>query len=123
MFLVDSLGGAYWGDRMAELVESRWTWLGKVHREMLKITVGHLDRQYVGARDTSSLKAILYLDEHQGLRLPVWSSKGPGPDGLVRLVSVAVADGLEFLDFEGLEEAPPGVVTWLKQAVRFARRE
>ena len=122
MFLVDSLGGACGGKRVAELAGPRWTWLGRVLREILMIMAGLPDRQHPTTRDTSSLRAVLHLSEHEGLTWPVWTPKGPGPDGLVRLVSAAVSDGLEFLDFAGLEESPPGVVTWLKQAVRFARR-
>jgi hypothetical protein len=41
---------------------------------------------------------------------------------LVRRTSAAAADGVDYFDFEGLEEAPTAAVTWLRQAVRYARR-
>jgi len=42
---------------------------------------------------------------------------------LVNVVTARVRAGADFFDFEGLDETPPEVVTWLKQAVRYARRE
>jgi hypothetical protein len=56
------------------------------------------------------------------VRLPVWRPSFTAPAALVRLASDAVANGVRLFDFEGLDEAPPEAVTWLKQAVRFARR-
>jgi hypothetical protein len=49
---------------------------------------------------------------------PTFDSAAP----LVRLISEAVAAGVRYFDFEGLPTAPSEAVTWLKQAVRFARR-
>jgi hypothetical protein len=57
-----------------------------------------------------------------GWALPVWRPTFAAPAALVRLVSDAVASGVQRFDFEGLDEAPAEAVTWLKQAVRFARR-
>lgn len=41
---------------------------------------------------------------------------------LVRFVTASVADGKQFLEFEDVDAAPMEVTTWIKQAVRFARR-
>lgn len=60
--------------------------------------------------------------EFRALSLPVWVPEGPGADQLVQAVSQAVDAGVEFFDFDGVEEAPADVVTWVKQAVRYARR-
>jgi hypothetical protein len=57
-----------------------------------------------------------------GLTLPVWRPAFAEAAALVRTVADAVGSGGRFFDFEGLDEAPPDAVTWLKQAVRFARR-
>lgn len=42
---------------------------------------------------------------------------------LVRLVDETVGRGVTFFDFEGVEEHPDESLTWLRQAVRYARRE
>jgi hypothetical protein len=57
-----------------------------------------------------------------GLSLPVWQPTFAEAPALVRLVSDAVEHGVQTFDFEGLDEALPEAVTWLKQAVRYARR-
>lgn len=59
----------------------------------------------------------------RGLCVPVVSPELTAANTLVQAVSAAVAQGIEFFDFEQLEESPAGVVTWLKQAVRYARRD
>lgn len=64
----------------------------------------------------------LWLDGAFGTALPVWWPQLEQADQLVRLVVDLTRAGARFFDFERLEEAPSGVVTWLKQAVRFARR-
>lgn len=63
------------------------------------------------------------LEPHaHGLVLPVWRPAVAQAGDLVRQVSTLVQAGASFFDFEGLDEAPAEAVTWLKQAVRFARR-
>lgn len=57
-----------------------------------------------------------------GLCLRVWRPTFDEPPDLVKLVTEAAADSIGFFDFDGLEEAPAEAVTWVKQAVRFARR-
>ena len=44
-------------------------------------------------------------------------------DSLVRSLAEAVGSGLQFVEFERVEEMPTQAVTWLKQAVRYARRQ
>ena len=56
------------------------------------------------------------------LALAVWRPAFREAAELVRLVAEAVGLGISAIDFEGLTEAAPEAVTWLKQAVRFARR-
>lgn len=56
------------------------------------------------------------------LSLPVWRPHFAEAGDLVRLVMDSKAAGASFLDFEGLHEAPPDALVWLRQAVRFARR-
>ena len=62
------------------------------------------------------------LAELSAVSLPVWHPRFGEAAELVRLVSEAVQEGVKIFDFEGLNEAAPDAVTWLKQAVRFARR-
>ncbi|MCK4340327.1 MAG: hypothetical protein KAY37_01215 [Phycisphaerae bacterium] len=62
------------------------------------------------------------LPEISALALPVWRPTFNEAAELVRLVSEAVRAGVSTFDFEGLCEAPWDAITWLKQAIRFARR-
>jgi hypothetical protein len=57
-----------------------------------------------------------------GWSLPVWRPCFNVAARLVAAVSEAVHAGVRIFDFEGLDEAVPDAVAWLKQAVRFARR-
>jgi hypothetical protein len=57
-----------------------------------------------------------------GVTLPVWRPTIAQAGDLVRVVSTAAKAGVTFFDFEGTDEAPGEAITWLKQAVRFARR-
>lgn len=57
-----------------------------------------------------------------GRQMRVWTPSGGRADHLVRVVSDAARQCAGPIDFDGLEEAPPEVVDWLRQAVRFARR-
>jgi hypothetical protein len=41
---------------------------------------------------------------------------------LVRVVGEWARQGVRHFDFEGLDTSPAEAVTWVKQAVRFARR-
>jgi hypothetical protein len=59
----------------------------------------------------------------RAVSLPASYPKMDGPDELVRFTSRAVEQGVEYFEFEALEEFPPDVVTWAKQAVRYARRQ
>lgn len=56
------------------------------------------------------------------LSLPVWRPHFAEAGDLVRLVNDSKNAGASFFDFEGLHEAPPDALVWLRQAVRFARR-
>jgi hypothetical protein len=70
-------------------------------------------------------EALLGLPEAVGAAgwvLPVWRSAFEEAAELVRVVGEAARAGVRHFDFEGLDEAPAEAVTWLKQAVRFARR-
>ena len=73
-----------------------------------------------GERWAERLRA---LAEISALALPVWRPTFNDASEVVRLVLEAVKASVRTFDFEGLSEAPPEAVTWLKQAVRFARRE
>lgn len=57
-----------------------------------------------------------------GLCLPVWRPTNTDSAELVRRVTQAAGAGLRYFDFAGLEVAPPEALTWLRQAVRYARR-
>lgn len=73
--------------------------------------------------DEDALRAVSSaLNMKCGLTLPVWRPQVVDAGQLVRVTSEAAKAGIAFLDFEGLEEAPADVTTWLRQAVRFARR-
>ncbi len=65
----------------------------------------------------------LARDCHEAWWLPVWRPGFEAADGLVRVVRDAAGAGVPRFDFEQVTTSPPEVVTWLKQAVRFARRE
>jgi len=56
----------------------------------------------------------------------VWNLLVPAnrtADSLVRSLAEAVGSGLQFVEFERVEEMPEQAITWLKQAVRYARRQ
>lgn len=57
-----------------------------------------------------------------GLALPAWRPAFSDAAELVRTVAAAAEAGVWFFDFEHLDEAPADAVTWVKQAVRYARR-
>lgn len=57
-----------------------------------------------------------------GLSLAVWRPTFNDSAAFVRLVTKTTEAGVRYFDFEGLHEAPPEALTWLKQALRFARR-
>ncbi len=57
-----------------------------------------------------------------GVSMPAWRPAVAGPDDLVRWVHESVQAGVSLIDFEGVTEAPAACLTWLRQAVRFARR-
>ncbi len=99
------------------LAGPRWISLGRGFREALKSYVDIIRGQTKGSGLIPGIRG------RTGLQLPVWVPTGLSADGLVRLVAYAVREGVRFFDFEGVEESPPGAVTWLKQAVRYARRE
>lgn len=63
------------------------------------------------------------LGEISGLATPVWRPTFVSAADLVRFVSQAADAGVSMFDFEGLGEAPEEAITWLKQAVRKARRD
>jgi len=73
-----------------------------------------------GAEYLTALPAIAV--QACGLAMGVWRPAFAMPADLVRFVLAATQCGLSVFDFEGLDDAPPDAVTWLKQAVRFARR-
>jgi hypothetical protein len=58
-----------------------------------------------------------------GVSAPVWQPAFAEASELVAWVSDAVRRGIWHFDFRGLDEAPADTATWLRQAVRFARRE
>jgi hypothetical protein len=57
-----------------------------------------------------------------GLALAVWRPEIRNADHLVRCVTGRANKGVTFFDFERLDEAPAEALTWLRQAVRYARR-
>ncbi|MGD8452188.1 MAG: hypothetical protein PVJ57_10250 [Phycisphaerae bacterium] len=57
-----------------------------------------------------------------GLALPLSALHPLAASEFVRFVAQATEAGVTFFDFEDLAAAPAEVVTWLKQAVRYARR-
>ena len=57
-----------------------------------------------------------------GLVLPVWQPFVQQADELVRTVSAMAKAGIAPIEFAGVEEAPGEAIDWLRQAVRFARR-
>ncbi len=75
--------------------------------------------------DESRLQALLgqvAADCPVGLCVPVWRPAFSDAPRLVRLVAESTRAGVQHFDFEGLPNAAPQALTWLRQAVRFARR-
>ncbi|MFQ5806462.1 MAG: hypothetical protein ACE5I3_08430 [Phycisphaerae bacterium] len=73
--------------------------------------------------DEDALSAAMRLsDRVHGLTLAVWRPAVKEAGQLVRAVSELTRAGIHFFDFEGLDEGPEEAITWLRQAVRFARR-
>ncbi len=58
-----------------------------------------------------------------GLRLATWRPFFEDSGALGRVVLAATRLGIPFFDFAGLDQAPAEAVTWLRQAVRNARRD
>jgi len=85
---------------------------------MTQLLPGHA-RSMNGPAGTACLQT---LTETPALALPVWRPTFADAAELVRLVSEAARAGVSLFDFEGLSEAAPEAVVWLKQAVRYARR-
>ncbi len=56
------------------------------------------------------------------LSLPAWRPAFGASAELVKAVTAAVQHNVELLDFDGLEQSPEEVITWLHQAVRKAHR-
>lgn len=57
-----------------------------------------------------------------GWSVPAWRPVFGTAAELVRWVVEVTQRGATWFDFEGLDAAPPDAVTWLRQAVRYARR-
>jgi hypothetical protein len=57
-----------------------------------------------------------------GTIVPAWGPYWEHATELVQAVKATVDRGVQFLDFEGIPEAAAEVYTWVRQAVRFARR-
>ncbi len=57
-----------------------------------------------------------------GWSVPAWRPVFGTAAELVRWVIEVAQRGATWFDFEGLDAAPPDAVTWLRQAVRYARR-
>lgn len=77
------------------------------------------DPQHAKRVESASLTSRL---ESYGRQMRVWRPLAARADHLVRVVSDAARQCVGPIDFDGLEESPPEVVDWLRQAVRFARR-
>jgi hypothetical protein len=58
----------------------------------------------------------------EALSLPAWRPAFRDSSELVRFVQDALEGGVRFFDFEGLDLNPPEALTWVRQAVRYARR-
>lgn len=115
MVLVEPRAGV---DRdLDSLVGTGWISLGRSFRQALWVSVSIIRGK------TKNRPPLLEISGRTGLQLPVWAAAGISADGLVELVAYAAREGVRFFDFECVEESPPGVLTWLKQAVRYARRE
>ena len=59
----------------------------------------------------------------KALTLPAWRPMFTHADDLVRFVLEAQHAGVARFEFEDLDAAPDEAITWVRQAVRFARRE
>lgn len=68
------------------------------------------------------LLSSITTDLTVGLSLPVWRPAFSEAPRLVRLVGAAARAGVCHFDFEGLPTTAAPALTWLRQAVRFARR-
>jgi hypothetical protein len=121
---------AIWLDHLAE-TDKRW-WYELVLRPDIIATKDDSSslRQVVQwqldfAVDEEQAKYMLQVGRNcrEAWSLPAWRPAFETGDQLVRIVRDAAGAGLARFDFEQVTASPPEVVTWLKQAVRFARRE
>ncbi len=76
----------------------------------------------VGHEPAPTVAALLRASSASGLSFTPWAPSFVESAELVRFVTNQAAAGARVFDFEGLDAAPAEAVTWLKQAVRFARR-
>ncbi len=58
----------------------------------------------------------------EALSLPAWRPVFRDSSELVRFIQDALEGGVRFFDFERLDLDPPEALTWVRQAVRYARR-
>ena len=70
--------------------------------------------------DAGALPAL--ADGVAALSLPLGQPPFSSSDALVRCVHHAAESGVRFFDFERLDESPVEVLTWVRQAVRYAQR-
>lgn len=63
------------------------------------------------------------VDAVARVNTPCWLPAFESPDALVRGLHAAAAAGCAQVDLEALDAAPPEAQVWLRQALRFARRE
>jgi hypothetical protein len=100
---------------------------GYIVGDMWDRPVDHF-RQLVRAIPLVTDREILFerWDRHgppQGLAHGAWLPVVSSADELVRFVYETQQRGVSFFDFEDLDESPPEAIDWLRQAVRYARRD
>ncbi|MEW6253294.1 MAG: hypothetical protein AB1716_21855, partial [Planctomycetota bacterium] len=82
----------------------------------------YLDREPAEAR-LAALLGEPDVAAAEGWSLGCWRPAFESAAALVRLIGEGTRRGVKLFDFERLPEADAEALTWLKQAVRFARRE
>jgi hypothetical protein len=63
------------------------------------------------------------LPDARALTVHAWRPTFENAADFVRFTNESVDRGIEFFDFEGLDTFADESITWLRQAVRYARRE
>ena len=106
-------------DRYSRAVDTEG-WLARLRAHVAPRPFLSAARPRRGANESAESS---YGEASSWRRLQCWRPAFALASDLVRRVAELTASGARDFDFEGLDEAPDEALDWLRQAVRYARRE